>query len=269
LSKQYVDISYCFLHVSDIQTSIKWYCELFGFQVLDVSSQNAVLEISPGQIFCLSTDDKAAKEFVILCKEVEPIRQRVIDHKISLEEDLPHWLVFRDPDHNEVGVWLVPEVDFEMPNEFIYDTIRFNLESREESHFVIRSIVDQSDYKSASEALIKDCKEIGVIPQDVAITITKFSDQVDAFYIGVPMKVAPSQNLPEGSEYIVIPAQEYSVYPIHKSKLEDQRTTQLVNRVQHSDKTLCRPNQFYILEHYIDEEYIEAYIPYVWSDTQL
>lgn len=267
MSNPYVDISYCFLQVSDIQTSVKWYCKLFGFQVLDISPRYAVLEISPGQVFCLTTDDNGAKDFMILGKEMDPIRERVVSHHIILEEDQDHWIVFRDPDQNGIGIWIVPETEFQIADAVVHNMIRFQPESKGESHFVIRSITDQSDYLSASEALRKECKAMGVLTNGDAVSLSKFSDQIDAFYVSLPVSGAPNRKLPEGSEYIFIPAQEYSGYPIHKSKLEELRTTQLVNRVRHSGATLRRPDQFYILEHYINDEYIEAYIPYVWSGS--
>lgn len=274
MSKPYVEFSYCYLYASDIQASIKWYQKICGFQVLDVTPQYAVMETSPGQILNISTSKDSSRYFVINSydiSDIPPFRQHLLDHNIALEEDLPHWLVFKDPDLNKIGVWNNPGsmnlVDYQISDKVIHDTIRYYLDFKEESYFVIRSFADQSEFKVASEALIKECREIGVIQQGDAITISKFSDQVDVFYVGVPVAKVTIQNLPSGLEYIVIPAQEYSVYPIHKSKLEDLRTTQLVNRVQHSNTTLSRPEQFYILEHYIDDDYIEAYIPYVWNDT--
>jgi len=270
LSKQYIDFSYDYLYVSDVQTSIQWYYKICGFQVLEMSPQHAVLEISPGQILCLTTGEEGARISVFFSKELGPIRQRLLKQNVELEEDSDHWIAFRDPDHNKIGVWIEEGanlIDFQMPNEVIHNTNRFYLETRDESYYVIRSIADQSEFQSTSEALIQQCKDIGLEPQSNAITLSKFSAQVDAFYSGVAITKTPNQKLPEGSEYLEIPAQAYSVYPIHKTKLNELRTTQLVNRVHHANKTLTRPDQFYILEHYIDEEYIEAYIPYVWNDN--
>jgi hypothetical protein len=246
---------------------------LFGFQILDITPEKAVLEVAPGRILYLSSDEKeTTRDFVIIYKEVEPIRQRLLDKNIHLEEDYPWWLKFKDPDHNGIGIWSTPKfmnlVELEMAPEVIYGTIRFHLESKEESHFVIRPMEDPNEYQSVSAALISHCKAIGIVSQGAAILISRFSEQIDAFYVGVPVASAPDQ-LPEGSEFIDIPAQDYAVYPIHKTMLEgEQRKTELINRVQHSNQTLTRPEQFYIVEHDPGEDYIEAYIPYVWKDAE-
>lgn len=270
MSKPYVEFSYCYLYASDLQASIKWFQRICGFLVLDVTPEYAVLETTPGQILYLSRDPESSRDFVMLATEdnIQILKKYLIGNKIALEEDFPHWLVFRDQDHNKIGVWAATinlTVDYQISDKVVHDTIRYYLESKEELHFVIRSIADHSEYEASSEALIQECKKMGIVPQGDAVSITRFSNQVDAIYIGVPLLSKPSQNLPDESEHIVIPAQEYTVYPIHKSVLKDQRTTQLATRVQNKE-TLRRPEQFYILEQNVDENNIEAFIPYVWSN---
>jgi predicted transcriptional regulator YdeE len=196
-----------------------------------------------------------------------------VDHDITFEEDEPRWLLFRDPDQNKIGIWLINPIDvqFDVPvwfREPMRDLIRFHLESKGELHLVVKSITNQNEIIAATTALLTECKAHGLLAQGDAIRISKFSTQVDAFYVGVPVAKAPTRNLPDSLEYIVIPKQEYTVYPIHKSKLETSMTVELTNRVQHSKEGLSRPAQFYIIEHSIDNDYIEAYIPYVWNDSK-
>jgi hypothetical protein len=269
VSKQFIEFSYSYLYASDIQASIKWFQKICGFLVLDVTPEYAVMETTPGQILYLSKDPDSSIEFTILATEqnIKLLKHHLIDNKIEMEFDFPHWLVFRDPDHNMIEVWAANvEVDYIIQDKVVHETIRYYLESKEQLHFLIRSIADYNEYETATEALKQECRKSGIVPQGDAVRLAMFSKQIDANYIGIPLLSKPSKSLPNESEYIVIPAQEYTVYPIHKSVWADQRTTQLVDRIRHSSSVLSRPEQFYIVEHDIDEDYVEAFIPYVWRD---
>lgn len=269
MSRQFIESSYCVLFASDIQASMKWYCKLFGFYVMEAAAEYAVLETSPGQILYLSTSEQASRYFVVICKDIPPSRQHLMKHDIVFEEDLPHWLVFRDPDYNKIGVWSDPGgmnlVDFEIPEwirETNRDMIRFRMDSIDELHIVIKRITDQSDFIAASTELLEECNISGVKVLGNTIRMHKYSNQVDASYAGVPVKQATNLNLSNGLEYMSVPAQEYTVYPIQKSKMEASRTNELANRVHHSKEGLSRSGPFYILEHILDDDYIEAYIPF-------
>lgn len=268
MSKQYLEMSISTLYSSDIQASAKWYYNIFGFQLLDMNSNSAKMQVAPGVIFYLSTNEDSGRRLDLSTKRIEDLRSIIAANHIEIEEEHgTHWIAFRDPDNNIVGAWAggfgMELIETTIPDVVDHDIIRFYLIAKDETHLIATKISDQDDFANASAELSLFCKEQGLTTLGEAMTASKYAQQVDAVYVCIPIAEQPLGQMPSSIEIIRIPAQDYSVYPIHKSKVDDLRSNQIPNRVKFLENALRRPESFYVLESYKDEEYIQAYIPYV------
>jgi catechol 2,3-dioxygenase-like lactoylglutathione lyase family enzyme len=103
VSRQYLELSIPTLYASDLQTSVKWYQQICGFQLLEFASDAATMQVTPGVIFYLSTNEDSDRGFSFSTKRIDDLRTHLAENNIVIEEDHGHWIAFRDPDNNKVG----------------------------------------------------------------------------------------------------------------------------------------------------------------------
>ncbi|XEC94496.1 VOC family protein [Paenibacillus tarimensis] len=103
VSRQYLELSIPTLYASDLQTSVKWYQQICGFQLLEFGSDVATMQVTPGVIFYISTNEDSDRGLSFSTRRIADFRTHLAENNIIIEEDHGHWIAFRDPDNNKVG----------------------------------------------------------------------------------------------------------------------------------------------------------------------
>lgn len=287
MSQTYVDMSYGSLYVSDLQNAIKWYYRAFGFRLLSINPSFATLQIAPGRIIFISTDPNSPRSIGFVSHNILALRRQLVQAQAVIEDnegDMNTWFLVRDPDGNAIDVWTggfgMEVMNHVVPDTLVPFTIWCSLESKDEMHIIARKISDQSEFNPLSDELISWCREQGIQTEGVAFTISKYSQQVDALYACIRLTEAPSRQLPDGAEYLHIPALDYAVF--HKEYAYDppyppaeeirMRTIHPLadnfrDAYQHRSNWMkgcfSKASSYYILEYY-GEASIQSYFPYSW-----
>ncbi|WP_274366024.1 VOC family protein [Paenibacillus thermotolerans] len=106
ISRQYLELSVPTLYASNLRVSAEWYQKIWGFQILEIGSNSATMQVTPGVIFYLSTSEDAHRDLAFSTKRMEQFRAHLAEHHVVIEEEHDtHWISFRDPDNNRVGAW--------------------------------------------------------------------------------------------------------------------------------------------------------------------
>src|SRR5690606_13495060 len=138
ISKQYLEMSQVTLYASNIEASAKWYYEMFGFQVLEMNATHAALQLAPGVLFYLSTDEDSERQLSFSTKHWEELRRHLLSKGIEfIEEHGVHWYQFKDPDGNKVGAWKggfgMEFLETKLPEHVDNEIIRSYLTSKDET----------------------------------------------------------------------------------------------------------------------------------------
>lgn len=93
VSRQYLELSIPTLYASDLQTSVKWYQQIFGFQLLEFGSDAAAMEVTPGVFFYLSTNGDSERGWLSFAtRKIADFRTHLAENNIAIEEDHGHWI---------------------------------------------------------------------------------------------------------------------------------------------------------------------------------
>jgi catechol 2,3-dioxygenase-like lactoylglutathione lyase family enzyme len=115
------DVHYVRIPVRDMDTSVKWYSEILGLNLLTVTEENmAVLKIKEGSflLILVQTEDNTYNHFTInnepefsigfTSPDIKKFHQHLIDHDVKVEtikEDNGHlFFYFYDPSGNKLQV---------------------------------------------------------------------------------------------------------------------------------------------------------------------
>ncbi|WP_199613766.1 VOC family protein [Paenibacillus alkalitolerans] len=272
------------LFVKDLQESIKWYNKAFGFQVVSINPNFSTMEYAPGRCLFFNKDEKSSRKLVFFCKNIEALRRQLVYANVEMAVDEESLIKIIDLNGNIIEVWNnkyeMNRFQASMPDFFVNVLIRCRLESRGDMHLLARSIKDDIEFEEVSEELQAWCQQhnIPVMGEpfitsqysgqvrDEPYVHTKPSGQIDKVYACIPLKNIPRNDLPADSEYIYIPPQDYTVFPIDYTYIDTLRNNELRRRSHFMNPFFRRPEgSFYIHEVYKDD-FIYAYIPYEWCE---
>jgi hypothetical protein len=268
LIKTHVTRSYGALYTSDLPRSCKWYYEAFGFQIVAINSDFATIEIAPGRLMFLEREDRFPRKLSFKTRNIKALKRQLNEAEINIEQENELFITVCDPDGNILDVYYsgfgTEWLSHSLPDRFVRDLIRCRIESMGKMHLLARQISDDTEFKSAGHELQQFCQQHNISIDDDPIIASKYTQQVDTMFACLPVTIAPTIPLPAGMTCIHIPACDYSVFPISYLAIDDLRTSHLIHRVQWMNNSFTRPESFYILEYYKDDN-IHMYFPYEWD----
>ncbi|RKN77049.1 VOC family protein [Paenibacillus ginsengarvi] len=284
MNKPLVKMSSNTLFVNDLQKSIKWYYKSFGFQMVSINTDFATLEYAPGRCLFINKDKNSPRKLDFFCRNINALRRQLVDAEVDIEIDEEFHMKIVDLNGNTIHIWNnqldMDKLQASMPDLFLKNLIRCGLETKDEMHLLACIISSDSEFKTVSNQLQDWCRQHNVSVQgeafisshysgqtkDVPFNPSIFTGQVNASYVCIPLSSAPlKEQLPSEAQYIHIPPLDYLVFTIDYLHIDQLRQSQLKNRVHFMNSFLNKPETFYIHEYYKDD-YIYAYIPYLWVE---
>lgn len=267
MSRQFLDMSISVLYSSDFVQTIKWYHKVLGFELLEINPERAVMQMAPGRIIHISNSADTERFVCFISNQLSELRQHLGDLKIEINNDDGNYgFGFNDLDQNSVWVWSggfgMEIVQHHYNEAEMHNRIRCYLADNEDLHFIAKKIAAPDELAAVSEQLVLLCNQVGMELGGEATLLISYSDNADEFYAGIPVRLAPSNPLPEGMEYINLPQSDHTVFPFHRSRLENLKSQHLPELVNAMSDYFIRPQCFYILGKNITDAYIEFYIPY-------
>ena len=267
LIKSHLDLSYHELYVSDIRRTVKWYYQVFGFQLLSIGSDFVTLQIAPGRLIFVRLKPNQQGFLGLKTGNIKDVINQLEQAKIDyvFPDDSHTWFQLKDPDDNLItvmpGVFGMEDLEFLIPDKYIKRRV-IHLESKEELHLIVNKISDQGEFSKASDELISLCRQYGLTTEGIPFTVSKFTKQIDAMYACIAVLDAPIDPMQDGIQYIQIPRHEYVVISLTD---EDFREN-YVSYHGWMNNCLSKGDTIYILEYY-DDEYTHVFMPYIWRES--